>query len=43
MNKTKPVPQKEVAVEWFDEKMRVIYFWSTADAVTEFSMYGIIL
>lgn len=36
----KPIPKKEVAVEWYDEKLRVIYFWTTDDALTEFVEYG---
>lgn len=40
---TKPVPKKEVCVQYADKSLRWITFYSTPDALTEFATFGRLL
>ena len=36
----KPTPKKEVAIDWASELNKIIFFYSTPDALSDFISFG---
>lgn len=36
----KPTPKKEVAVDWASESDKIVFFYSTPDALSDFISFG---